>query len=173
MRTVPSAGSSTERWRSHNEVQPTSASKRSIGVSPYWNKSFRPQQARLNFDPSSYIIATRRLLRIPSCRTSCAVSRCDQRCYVHTNATKASVILPFCACRYDVATMEHLPGFDTSTMTYLATQMAHPNVNGNADPFQDMLLPLEMHDHQSTYGYAGYGFAVDHLNVHRMLTMRI
>lgn len=42
-------------------------------------------------------------------------------------------------------------------MTYLATQMAQPNIGGSADPFQDLLLPLEMPDHQSTYGYAGYG----------------
>lgn len=53
--------------------------------------------------------------------------------------------------------MDSLSGFDPSTMTYLATQMAHPNVGGNgADPFTDMLLPMEMPDHQSTYGYAGY-----------------
>lgn len=51
--------------------------------------------------------------------------------------------------------MEGLSGFDPSTMTYLATQIAHPNVGG-ADPFQEMLLPMELHDHQSTYGYAGY-----------------
>ena len=45
--------------------------------------------------------------------------------------------------------------FDPSTMTYLATQMAHPNVAGGPDPFQEMLLPTEMHDHHSAYGYAG------------------
>ena len=52
-----------------------------------------------------------------------------------------------------------LSGFDPSTMTYLATQMQHPNVNvaGNGDPFQEMLLPTEYVDQQSTYGgYAGY-----------------
>ena len=52
--------------------------------------------------------------------------------------------------------MENLSGFDPSTMTYLATQMAHPNVGGGADPFQEMLLPMDMPDHHSTYGYAGY-----------------
>lgn len=41
-------------------------------------------------------------------------------------------------------------------MTYLATQMAHPTVSGSGtDPFTDMLLPMEMPDHRSTYGYAG------------------
>jgi len=48
--------------------------------------------------------------------------------------------------------MDVIAGFDPSTMTYLATQMAHPNV----DPFHEMLLPIEMQDHQSTYAYAGY-----------------
>lgn len=51
--------------------------------------------------------------------------------------------------------MENMGAFDPSTMTYLATQMAHPNVGGQADPFQEMLLPMEMHDHHSAYGYAG------------------
>ncbi|TKA80548.1 hypothetical protein B0A55_01998 [Friedmanniomyces simplex] len=54
--------------------------------------------------------------------------------------------------------MDALPGFDTSTMTYLATQMAHPGVSiapGSTDPYQDLLLPLDLPDHHSTYGYAG------------------
>ena len=50
-----------------------------------------------------------------------------------------------------------LSGFDPSTMNYLATQQLHPHVAGNGDPFQDMLLPTEYVDQQSTYGgYAGY-----------------
>lgn len=55
--------------------------------------------------------------------------------------------------------MDNLSGFDPSTMTYLATQMGHPNPNigGNADLFQDMLLPVDMADHPaSPYGFAGY-----------------
>jgi len=53
--------------------------------------------------------------------------------------------------------MDGLAGFDPATMTYLATQMAQPNVGSSSvDPFQDMLLPMGMPDHQSTYGYAGY-----------------
>ena len=49
-----------------------------------------------------------------------------------------------------------LSGFDPSTMTYLATQMQQPN-HGAQDPFQEMLLPAEYHEHHSTYGgYAGY-----------------
>ena len=51
--------------------------------------------------------------------------------------------------------MDSLGGFDPSTMTYLATQMAQPTVGMNNDPFQEMLLPLEMQDHHSTYGFAG------------------
>ncbi|KAK3110292.1 hypothetical protein LTR53_015558 [Teratosphaeriaceae sp. CCFEE 6253] len=56
--------------------------------------------------------------------------------------------------------MDALPGFDPSTMTYLATQMAHPGVGmggGSAAQYQDLLLPMDMPlpDHQSTYGYAG------------------
>lgn len=53
--------------------------------------------------------------------------------------------------------MEGMAGFDPSTMTYLATQMQHPGLG--VDPFQEMMLPLELAEHQSTYGYAGYGFA--------------
>ena len=45
-----------------------------------------------------------------------------------------------------------LSGFDPSTMTYLATQMSHPNMGGH-DPFQEMLLPMEMREYA---GYAGY-----------------
>lgn len=52
--------------------------------------------------------------------------------------------------------MENLSGFDPSTMTYLATQMAQPNVGGSADPFQDMLPIMDLPDHNSAYGYAGY-----------------
>ena len=55
--------------------------------------------------------------------------------------------------------MDNLSGFDPSTMTYLATQMGHPNANigGNGDLFQDMLLPVDMADHPaSPYGFAGY-----------------
>lgn len=54
--------------------------------------------------------------------------------------------------------MENLSGFDPSTMTYLASQMAHPGSSlgsNGADPFQEMLLPIDMPDHQSAYGYAG------------------
>lgn len=43
-------------------------------------------------------------------------------------------------------------------MTYLATQMQHPNVAGGQDPFQEMLLPAEFGggDQHSAYGgYAG------------------
>jgi len=55
--------------------------------------------------------------------------------------------------------MDGLPGFDPATMeTYLATQMAVPNMgSGGMNPYQEMLLPVEMQEHQSTYGYAGYG----------------
>lgn len=54
--------------------------------------------------------------------------------------------------------MDNLPGFDPSTMTYLATQMVHPNANigGGADPFQEMMLPVDMADPGSPYGYAAY-----------------
>lgn len=50
-----------------------------------------------------------------------------------------------------------LSGFDPSTMTYLATQLQHPNVGGGSqDAFQEMLLQNDFQDHQSTYGgYAG------------------
>nr|POF13248.1 protein pacg [Quercus suber] len=45
-------------------------------------------------------------------------------------------------------------GFDPSTMTYLATQLAQPSVGGSADPYHDMLLSVDMH--QPTYTeYAG------------------
>ncbi|KAF2209539.1 hypothetical protein CERZMDRAFT_86862 [Cercospora zeae-maydis SCOH1-5] len=57
-----------------------------------------------------------------------------------------------------------LSGFDPSTMTYLATQMQQPN-HGAQDPFQEMLLPAEYHDHHSAYGgYAGS----DELNLHAL-----
>ncbi|KAK5107862.1 hypothetical protein LTR62_000622 [Meristemomyces frigidus] len=49
--------------------------------------------------------------------------------------------------------MEGLPGFDTSTMTW--TQMVQPAIGSGSDPYQEMLLPMEMPDHRSTYGYAG------------------
>lgn len=53
-----------------------------------------------------------------------------------------------------------ISGFDPSTMTYLATQMQHPSVAGGQDAFQEMLLPAEFNDQQSTYGgYAGYAAA--------------
>ncbi|CAK4031939.1 p53-like transcription factor [Lecanosticta acicola] len=61
-----------------------------------------------------------------------------------------------------------LSGFDPSTMTYLATQMQHPNVADGQDPFQDMLLPTDFGgggggDQHSAYGgYAGS----DDLNLH-------
>ncbi|KXT12662.1 hypothetical protein AC579_4505 [Pseudocercospora musae] len=56
-----------------------------------------------------------------------------------------------------------LSGFDPSTMTYLATQMQHPNTGNGQDPFQEMLLPADFHDHHSTYGaYAGS----EELNLH-------
>ncbi|GAB7364585.1 hypothetical protein MBLNU230_g5392t1 [Neophaeotheca triangularis] len=48
-----------------------------------------------------------------------------------------------------------MTGFDPSTMTYLATQMAQPTVGDNADPFQDMMMPMGVPDQHSTYGYAG------------------
>ena len=53
--------------------------------------------------------------------------------------------------------MDNLGGFDPSTMTYLASQMAHPNAGVTGDPFQEMMLPLDLPDHHSAYGYAGYG----------------
>lgn len=49
-----------------------------------------------------------------------------------------------------------LSGFDPATMTYLATQMGQPGASDGLDAFQDMLMPLEMPDHHSTYGFAGY-----------------
>ena len=52
--------------------------------------------------------------------------------------------------------MENLSGFDPSTMTYYATQMGHPNMSSGSDPFQEMLLPMDVPDHHSAYGYAGY-----------------
>ncbi|EGP90494.1 uncharacterized protein MYCGRDRAFT_84654 [Zymoseptoria tritici IPO323] len=59
-----------------------------------------------------------------------------------------------------------LSGFDPSTMTYLATQMQHPNAGGSQqDPFQEMLLPSEFADHHSTYG--GYAASED-LNLHSL-----
>ncbi|KAI7607017.1 hypothetical protein KC343_g13224, partial [Hortaea werneckii] len=48
-----------------------------------------------------------------------------------------------------------LSGFDPATMTYLATQMGQPGASDGLDAFQDMLMPLEMPDHHSTYGFAG------------------
>lgn len=51
--------------------------------------------------------------------------------------------------------MENLGGFDPSTMTYFSTQIAHPNPLGN-DPFHDMMVPMDLPDHHSTHGYAGY-----------------
>ncbi|WPG99913.1 Hypothetical protein R9X50_00273400 [Acrodontium crateriforme] len=68
-----------------------------------------------------------------------------------------------------------IPGFDPSTMTYLATQMAQPGVNltvnvaNGSDPFHDLMLPADMHhhhqqaDHQSLYAYGS-----DDLNLHSM-----
>ena len=56
-----------------------------------------------------------------------------------------------------ITTMD-LPGFDPSTMTYLATQMAHPNVGNGSDPFSDMLLPMDMHA-ASQYGADNYTHA--------------
>ena len=53
--------------------------------------------------------------------------------------------------------MDALPGFDPTTMTYLASQMAHPDIGSGLDPFQELLLPMELQERQSTYGYAGYG----------------
>ncbi|KAF2487972.1 hypothetical protein BDY17DRAFT_243607 [Neohortaea acidophila] len=54
--------------------------------------------------------------------------------------------------------MDNLSGFDPSTMTYLASQMAHPGsslASNGADPFHEMLLPIDLPEHQSAYGYAG------------------
>lgn len=51
--------------------------------------------------------------------------------------------------------MDSLPGFDPATMTYLATQMAQPNMGNSLDSFQDMMLPVDMRDPQSTYGFVG------------------
>ncbi|RMY41961.1 hypothetical protein D0865_12151 [Hortaea werneckii] len=49
-----------------------------------------------------------------------------------------------------------LSGFDPATMTYLATQMGgQPGPSDGLDAFQDMMMPLEMPDHHSTYGFAG------------------
>ena len=73
-----------------------------------------------------------------------------------SHAKLLPAILPQGAHQCDVVIMD-LSGFDPSTMTYLATQMQHPNVGGSQDPFQEMLLPAEFADHHSTYGgYAGY-----------------
>lgn len=52
--------------------------------------------------------------------------------------------------------MDGLPGFDPATMTYLATQTVQPNLGDGLDPFEDLLLPMEMPNRQSTYGYVGY-----------------
>ena len=49
--------------------------------------------------------------------------------------------------------MDSLAAFDPSTMTYLASQLAHPGAA--PDPLQDMLLPMDFSDHRSAYGYAG------------------
>lgn len=56
--------------------------------------------------------------------------------------------------------MDH---FDTATMTYLATQMGQPSIP-TSDPFQDMLLPMEMPDQHSNYAFAGYGSAIPRQN---------
>ncbi len=56
---------------------------------------------------------------------------------------------------HKLAKMDNLGGFDPATMTYFSTQIAHPTTSGN-DPFHDMMMPMEMPDHHSTYGYAGY-----------------
>lgn len=52
--------------------------------------------------------------------------------------------------------MDNLSGFDPSTMTYFASQMAHPSVGGGVDSLNlsDMMLPMDLPDHPSTYGYA-------------------
>ncbi|EMC92710.1 hypothetical protein BAUCODRAFT_151124 [Baudoinia panamericana UAMH 10762] len=49
--------------------------------------------------------------------------------------------------------MDNLSGFDPSTMTYLPS-LTQLNVGGASDPYQELLLPIELPDHQSTYGYA-------------------
>lgn len=51
-----------------------------------------------------------------------------------------------------------LSGFDPATMTYLAaTQMGgQSGPSDGLDAFQDMMMPLEMPDHHSSYGFAGY-----------------
>ena len=50
-----------------------------------------------------------------------------------------------------------LSGFDPATMTYLATQMGgQPDPSDGLDAFQDMMMPLDMPDHRSSYGFAGY-----------------
>lgn len=54
-----------------------------------------------------------------------------------------------------------LTGFDPSTMTYLATQMAHPAGGDNGNAFRDMLMPMDVPDQLSERGYAGYGFTTD------------
>ena len=58
--------------------------------------------------------------------------------------------------------MDALPGFDPTTMTYLESQMVHPDIGGGLDPYQELMLPMEMQDHQSTYGYAGYVYGEAH-----------
>lgn len=58
-------------------------------------------------------------------------------------------------------------GFDPSTMTYLATQLVQPSVVGSADPYHDMLLPVEMH--QSAYtDYAGYVLLLPRLTLREL-----
>jgi hypothetical protein len=53
--------------------------------------------------------------------------------------------------------MDNLSGFDPSTMTYLATQMQHPNAQASQELFDDMLLPGTFSEQRSAYGgYHGY-----------------
>jgi hypothetical protein len=50
--------------------------------------------------------------------------------------------------------MEHLGGFDPATMTYFSTQIAHPNQGTTGDPFSEIMIPMDVPDHNSAYGYA-------------------
>ncbi len=53
-----------------------------------------------------------------------------------------------------LVTMDNLGGFDPTTMTYFSTQLAHPNSVLGGETYQDVLLPLDMPDQHSAYGYA-------------------
>lgn len=69
--------------------------------------------------------------------------------------------------------MENLSGFDPATMTYFATQMAQPNMSSNPDLFApDALLPMDLPDHHSAYGYEGYDLPQLQACIISLLTVR-